>query len=418
MKNIRWLMVLIFCPVIFGGCFIDKESSDNSKNLFLLLRNIPVTGVSINKTSTTIDTGDSEQLTATVEPSNANNKTIIWSTSSPGKAVVSSTGLITAVGAAGGAATITAKTDDGSFTQDCLVTINAAPAYSADGVSFKMAYVPGIIFPVKTADSETATVNKAYWIGETEVTYELWGVVYTWAVANGYTFTNAGAGNSNAHPVTNISWRDCLVFCNAITEWYNAKIGTGYTCVYMKDGSPLRISNGDIESDCEGVVPIASSTGFRMLLQNEWELAARWRNDITNTVADYTNPYFTKGNSASGATKNYLVGDTDTIAFAIYSANSGSSSAVVKSRAANALDLYDMSGNVAETCFDDTFISGEIVQLVNLVVRGGSWSNSAEYMQVGNLHVIGNWNPAVAYGTHVHTLQYDTVGFRLARNGQ
>jgi formylglycine-generating enzyme required for sulfatase activity len=48
------------------------------------------------------------------------------------------------------------------------------------------------------------------------------------------------------------------------------------------------------------------ATGFRLPSSNEWELAARWRgSDPTNTVSGYTNPYFTKGDSASGATADY-----------------------------------------------------------------------------------------------------------------
>ena len=74
--------------------------------------------------------------------------------------------------------------------------------YTADGVSFKMAYVPGgITFPTGTDDLGTpATVANAYWIGETEVTYELWNKVYTWAITDAwrqrrsksYTFANVG----------------------------------------------------------------------------------------------------------------------------------------------------------------------------------------------------------------------------------
>ena len=47
--------------------------------------------------------------------------------------------------------------------------------YTFEGVSFVMAYVPGgLTFPTGTNDDGTATVEDAYWIGETEVTYELW----------------------------------------------------------------------------------------------------------------------------------------------------------------------------------------------------------------------------------------------------
>lgn len=58
--------------------------------------------------------------------------------------------------------------------------------FSASGVSFGMRYVPGdILFPMDFTDavSTTNTVEKPYWIAETEVTYELWKEVYDWAAS-------------------------------------------------------------------------------------------------------------------------------------------------------------------------------------------------------------------------------------------
>ncbi len=80
-----------------------------------------VTGVSLNKNSTTLLPGGTDTLTATVSPSNADNKTVTWSTSNPSVATVSN-GTITAV--APGSATITVTTVDGSKTDTCTVTVN------------------------------------------------------------------------------------------------------------------------------------------------------------------------------------------------------------------------------------------------------------------------------------------------------
>jgi hypothetical protein len=76
----------------------------------------------------------------------------------------------------------------------------AAVTFSADGISFNMAYVPGgLSFPVGIMDAtEPETiVGRGYWIGDTEVTYELWDAVHTWAInpargAKAYTFANPG----------------------------------------------------------------------------------------------------------------------------------------------------------------------------------------------------------------------------------
>ena len=83
---------------------------------------VSATGVSLNKTSTTIAEGENEQLTATVAPVNATNKNVLWSTSNANVATVSDTGLVNAVAA--GSATITVTTEDGGFTAKCDVTVS------------------------------------------------------------------------------------------------------------------------------------------------------------------------------------------------------------------------------------------------------------------------------------------------------
>jgi formylglycine-generating enzyme required for sulfatase activity len=83
-----------------------------------------------------------------------------------------------------------------------------------------------------------------YAIGQYEVSYELWHTVRVWAEARGYTFANPGwEGHRNSGgaapsaagknmPVTGISWRDAMVWCNAYTEWHNSRNGTSYTPAY------------------------------------------------------------------------------------------------------------------------------------------------------------------------------------------
>ncbi len=84
--------------------------------------NIPVTGVTLNKTSTTLLVGGTETLIATVLPTNATNKNVTWSTSDASKVTVNSSGMIT--GVAVGSATITVTTVDGGYTANCLVQVN------------------------------------------------------------------------------------------------------------------------------------------------------------------------------------------------------------------------------------------------------------------------------------------------------
>ena len=83
---------------------------------------VTVTGVTLNHNTLSIVAGSTSQLTATIAPSNATNKAIIWSTSNSEVATVNN-GLITAV--ATGSATITVTTTDGSYTDTCTVTVSA-----------------------------------------------------------------------------------------------------------------------------------------------------------------------------------------------------------------------------------------------------------------------------------------------------
>ena len=86
---------------------------------------VAVESVSLNKTSTTIEIGNSETLTATVSPSNADNQNVSWSSSDSNVATVSN-GVVTAVSA--GTATITVTTEDGNKTATCVITVPTPPA--------------------------------------------------------------------------------------------------------------------------------------------------------------------------------------------------------------------------------------------------------------------------------------------------
>ena len=90
---------------------------------------VPVTGVTLNKTSTSLYVGDTETLTATVAPDNATNKNVTWSTSDANVATVEN-GVVTAVSA--GTATITVTTEDGGKTATCTITVSR---YSSGGGS-------------------------------------------------------------------------------------------------------------------------------------------------------------------------------------------------------------------------------------------------------------------------------------------
>ena len=106
---------------------------------------VPVTGVTMNKTSTSLYVGDTETLTATVQPGNASNQTVTWSTSDASVATVEN-GVVRATGR--GTATITVTTVDGGFTADCTVTVSR---YSTGGGP--------TTYAVTAPDAENGTVR-------------------------------------------------------------------------------------------------------------------------------------------------------------------------------------------------------------------------------------------------------------------
>ena len=93
---------------------------------------VSVTGVSLNKTELTLTEGDSETLTATVEPSDATNQNVTWSSDNEAVATVNN-GNVTAV--APGTAAITVTTADGNKTAVCTVTVSKRSSSGSSGGS-------------------------------------------------------------------------------------------------------------------------------------------------------------------------------------------------------------------------------------------------------------------------------------------
>ena len=147
-----------------------------------------------------------------------------------------------------------------------------------------------------------------------------------------------------------------------------------------------------------------TAKGFRLPTSDEWELAARYKgNDSSNGAKEYpadSGSWWTPGSYASGATLDNT-NATETGLVSWYSGNSGSSTHIVADETninANALGLYDMSGNVWEWAFDWYNTVGSY-----RVTRGGSYNNSAGGVQVGGVN--GNY-PYREFGN---------IGFRLSR---
>jgi len=103
-----------------------------------------VTGVTLDKAFVSKEPTQTEQLTATVAPSNADNKNVIWSSNNPTAASVSTTGLVRA--RTNGVATITVTTQDGLYTANCAVAVMSQTAYVATVINGTGSgvYEPGV----------------------------------------------------------------------------------------------------------------------------------------------------------------------------------------------------------------------------------------------------------------------------------
>ena len=84
---------------------------------------VNVTEVTLDKTELTLTEGETETLTATVKPDNADNKKVTWSSDKTDVATVDGAGRVTAMKA--GEAVITVTTEDGGKTASCKVTVKA-----------------------------------------------------------------------------------------------------------------------------------------------------------------------------------------------------------------------------------------------------------------------------------------------------
>ncbi len=105
----------------YSGTSWNFGLNTGTNSIYLTETAPPVTGVSLDKSTVSIAAGSTDQLTATVSPANATNKTVNWTSSDAAVATVTSSGLVTAV--AVGEADITAATVDGGYQANCRVTV-------------------------------------------------------------------------------------------------------------------------------------------------------------------------------------------------------------------------------------------------------------------------------------------------------
>ena len=290
-----------------------------------------VTEITLEKTNVFLAPGSTTQLTAMISPDNAYDKSVTWMSSNTAVATVDNNGKVTAV--ADGIATITVQSAlNSNIKATCQVTVAVDRTFTVGGVTFTMKLVKAGTFQMGgTEDASerpihSVTITKDYYIGETEVTQALWKAVTGYSPTSGGSVWSSSYGLGNNHPAYYISYEDVQSFIKKLNSM--------------------------------------TGENFRMPTEAEWEFAARGGNK-------------SKGYIYSGSN---MIEDVSWYAY-----NGNTKTHPVKTKAANELGVYDMSGNVWEWCSDwyGTYSSSAQADPTgpttgtSRVDRGGSWVNTA-----------------------------------------
>ena len=148
------------------GKAIITVTSPNGKTATCVVKvvadQIDVKSITLNPDKNTLDTGETGQIIAVIEPVNATNRELVWSSSDSSVATVDSKGVIK--GIKSGTVTITAKTKDGKVVGTTTITVKVTPtpvptpkvitslSFAQDNISIKKGNTLGLVVEVEPAE--------------------------------------------------------------------------------------------------------------------------------------------------------------------------------------------------------------------------------------------------------------------------
>ena len=217
-----------------------------------------------------------------------------------------------------------------------------------------------------------STEVQTFHIGTHEVTWGEWSAVSEFAANNNFDLPAAPKNAKSTHPVRGVSWNDAVKWLNARSQM------EGLLPVYSVNGEIYRSGNATPEANL-------SANGYRLPTEAEWEWAARGGSKSLGTS-------FSGGNDLNEVAVNWdnAIGTGEDLL-------DGRGPAAVGTKKENELGLHDMSGNIAEWCWNE--VDGGARR-----VRGGAWLGAVTDCEVARQSFAGP------------TEKRDDIGFRYARN--
>jgi uncharacterized repeat protein (TIGR02543 family) len=242
---------------------------------------IEVTGITLNLTKLELKEGESQNLVATVEPEDATNKNVAFTSTDTTVATVDGTGKVTAVKA--GTATITATTEDGGKTATCEVTVTEKNTDTGRGVILKngklilyVADLPGAgnllafyrIYDTKEA-AEAAILNNlgGYSMSVSEeklictidgadlskyLVYAFQDAPQTLKVVELSSLKDVGGDDENPDPGENLSGKGCIIRDSKVLLYVADSPSSGGVVVFYRYYDTLEEANSAVLANLPG----------------------------------------------------------------------------------------------------------------------------------------------------------------------